>query len=69
MKTCRNQSASMLETDTWIFSISFMMDDIIWPVELRFEKVGILPQHVVEYLLPKIHDRGEADLVHQVVPR
>ena len=32
-KVCRSKSASMCEIATWIFSMSFMMDDIRRPVE------------------------------------
>ena len=37
-KICRSQSASMLETESWIFSMSFMMDDMIWPVDWSSKK-------------------------------
>ena len=38
MKVWRIQSASMCEVATWIFSMSFMMDDITRPVELDSKK-------------------------------
>ncbi len=37
-KDWRSQSASMCEVATWIFSRSFMMDDITRPVELDSKK-------------------------------
>ena len=52
---------------TWIFSMSFMMDDITRPVELDSKKVRVLADHAIENFLPQIGDGGEAHVVHQVI--
>ena len=57
----------MCEIATWILSMSFMMDDIRRPVELRFEELRALLQHLVEDRVAQVGDGGEAGVVDQVV--
>jgi len=39
VKVCRNRSASTEETASWIFSMSFRIVDMSWPVEWRRKKL------------------------------
>ena len=66
-KVWRSRSARMCEVATWIFSISFMIDDIRRPVECASKNCATLPQHLVEDGVAQVGDRREADVVDQVV--
>ena len=67
LKHCRKKSASICEVASCTLSMSFMMDDMSWPVECDFEKLGALAQHLVEDGVAQIRDGGKAGVADQVV--